>query len=119
MLTGYDMPLRTITILVLGSFCAAFGTVLLKLGATGRAGVLAFINPKIVLGLGLYGVGAVFWIYGMSRQNLINVYPFTILSFTMVYLVGIFGLGERPSRLGFVGVALILAGLYLVARKAS
>jgi hypothetical protein len=46
----------------------------------------------------LYGLGAVFWIYGMSRQNLISVYPFTILSFTIIYyLVGIFGLGERLS----------------------
>jgi drug/metabolite transporter (DMT)-like permease len=112
------MPLRIVIILVLGSFCAASGTVLLKLGATGRADVLSFINPKIIIGLGLYGLGAVFWIYGMSRQNLISVYPFTILSFAIVYLVGIFGLGERPSRLGFVGVALILAGLYLVARNA-
>jgi drug/metabolite transporter (DMT)-like permease len=113
------MPLRIITILVLGSFCAAAGTVLLKLGATGRTDVLSFINPKIIIGLGLYGLGAVFWIYGMSRQNLISVYPFTILSFTIVYLVGILGLGERPSRLGFAGVALILAGLYLITRNAS
>lgn len=113
------MPWRIVTILVLGSCCAAAGTVLLKLGATGRTDVLSFINPKIIIGLGLYGLGAVFWIYGMSRQNLISVYPFTILSFTIVYLVGILGLGERPSRLGFVGVALILAGLYLIVRNAS
>ncbi len=113
------MPLRIITILVLGSFCAAAGTVLLKLGATGRTDVLSFINPKIIIGLGLYGLGAVFWIYGMSRQNLISVYPFTILSFTIVYLVGILDPGERPSRLGFAGVALILAGLYLITRNAS
>ena len=95
------MPWRIVTILVLGSCCAAAGTVLLKLGATGRTDVLSFINPKIIIGLGLYGLGAVFWIYGMSRQNLISVYPFTILSFTIVYLVGILGLGERPlsSRL--------------------
>ena len=113
------MPFELSAILVLGSLCAASGTILLKLGATGRVDVLSFINPMIVIGLGLYGLGAVFWIYGMSRQNLTSVYPFTILSFTIVYLVGIFGLGERPTRLGFVGVALILAGLYLVARNAS
>jgi drug/metabolite transporter (DMT)-like permease len=113
------MPLRIVAILVLGSFCASAGTVLLKLGATGRIDFLSFINPMIIAGLGLYGLGAVFWIYGMSRQNLISVYPFTILSFTIVYLVGILALGERPTRLGFVGVALILAGLYLVARNAS
>ena len=42
------MPLRIITILVLGSCCAAAGTLLLKLGATGRREVLSFINPKII-----------------------------------------------------------------------
>lgn len=113
------MPLRIVAILVLGSLCASGGTILLKIGATGRADFLSFINPMIITGLGLYGLGAVFWIYGMSRQNLISVYPFTILSFTIVYLVGILGLGERPTRLGIVGVALILAGLYLVARNTS
>ena len=113
------MPLRIVTILVLGSFCAAAGTVFLKLGATGRTDVLSFINLKIIFGLGLYGLGSVFWIYGMSRQNLISVYPFTMLSFTIVYLVGILGLGERPSHLGLVGVGLMLVGLYLIAWRAS
>lgn len=113
------MPVLMIAILVLGSLCASAGTILLKLGATGRTDIGSFVNPMIIAGLGLYGLGAVFWIYGMSRQNLISIYPFTILSFTIVYLVGILGLGERPTRLGFVGVALILAGLYLVARNTS
>ena len=113
------MPLRIVAILVLGSFCAAAGTVLLKLGATGRTELWSFINIMIVAGLGLYGLGAVFWIYGMSRQSLISVYPFTILSFTIVYLFGIFGLGERPARSGLIGVALVLAGLYFIARNAS
>jgi len=112
------MPLHIIAILVLGSICAASGTVLLKLGATGRTAILSFINSQISVGLALYGLGALFWIYGLSRQRLISVYPFTILSFVIVYLVGILGLGELPSRSGMVGVALILIGLYLVARNA-
>jgi hypothetical protein len=61
--------------------------------------------------VGLYGLGSMFWIYGMSRQKLISVYPFTILSFMIVYLVGTLGLGERPTGLGIIGVVLILAAL--------
>ena len=91
------MPLRIVTILVLGSCCAAAGTVLAQTRRHRAHRLLSFINPKIIIGLGLYGLGAVFWIYGMSRQNLISVYPFTILSFTIVYLVGILGLGELLS----------------------
>lgn len=111
------MPSYVSAILVLGAMCASSGTVLLKLGATGRTAILSFLNPQIVIGLALYGLGAVFWIYGMSRQSLISVYPFTILSFVIVYLVGILGLGELPSRSAAIGVALILVGLYLVTRN--
>lgn len=111
------MPIHIIAILVLGSFCASSGTILLKLGATGRTNILCFVNLQIILGLALYGLGAVSWIYGLSRQSLISVYPFTILSFVVVYLVGILGLGELPSRSGAIGVALILVGLYLVTRN--
>jgi drug/metabolite transporter (DMT)-like permease len=110
------MPAHIIAILVLGSICASSGTVLLKFGATGRTAILSFVNPQIIIGLALYGLGAVFWIYGLSRQSLISVYPFTILSFVIVYLVGILRLGEFPSRSGVIGVALILVGLYLVTR---
>ena len=67
----------------------------------------------------LYGLGAVFWIYGLSRQNLTSVYPFTVLSFVIVYAAGIFGLGEVPSRSAGIGVALILVGLYLVTRNTA
>lgn len=113
------MPLPIVIVLVLGSMLAAAGTVLLKLGATGRTDLIAFINFEIVMGLALYGLGAISWIYGLSQQKLINVYPFTVLTFTIVYAVGILALGERPPRASIVGIALILAGLYLVARNAS
>lgn len=111
------MPYNIIAMLVLGSFCASTGTVLLKMGATGRTTLLSFVNTWIVLGLALYGLGAIFWIYGMSKQSLVSVYPFTVLTFVIVYGAGILLFGETPSRSGIVGVACILLGLYLVARQ--
>ena len=44
------MPVRIIAILVLGSLCASAGTILLKLGATGRIDFWSFINPMIITG---------------------------------------------------------------------
>lgn len=113
------MPLLVVALLIVGSLCASMGTVLLKLGATGRTDLLAFFNGQIIFGLMLYGMGAIFWIYGLSRQNLTSVYPFTVLSFVIVYAAGIFGLGEIPSRSAGLGVVLILAGLFLVTRNAA
>jgi drug/metabolite transporter (DMT)-like permease len=105
------MPLRIVFIPALGSLCASVGTVLRKLVQPRRTDFPSFINAMIITGLGLYGLGSMFWIYGMSRQKLISVYPFTILSFMIVYLVETLGLGERPTRLGIIGVVLILAAL--------
>jgi drug/metabolite transporter (DMT)-like permease len=113
------MPRMVLAALIAGSICASAGTVLLKIGATGRTTLLTFFNIWIVVGLVLYGLGAAFWIYGMSKLNLIAVYPFTVLSFVLVYCAGVFLLGEIPTRTAVAGVLLVLLGLYLVARGST
>lgn len=110
------MPYAIVAVLIMGSTCAAVGTTLLKVGATGHTQILAFVNMYTCSGLMLYGLGAVCWIYAMSTQDLISVYPFTMLSFLLVYVFGFVALGERPSGSAAAGVLLILAGLYLIAR---
>lgn len=111
------MPYAVVAILVLGSICASMGAFLLKVGATGQTELLGFVNAYLFSGLMLYGLGAVFWVYAMSSQTLISVYPFTILSFVLVYLFGIVFLGERPSSAAAIGVVFILVGLYLIAHS--
>jgi drug/metabolite transporter (DMT)-like permease len=111
------MPPLVIAVLVLGAICASMGAFFLKLGATGRTDFLSFVNGQMLLGIVLYGLGALSWIYALARQNLISVYPFTVLSFVLVYAAGILGLGEAPSRSAGIGVVLILIGLYLVTRN--
>jgi len=109
------MPRLILATLIAGSICASAGTVLLKIGATGRTTLWTFLNIWIFIGLALYGLGAALWIYGMSKLNLTTVYPFTVLSFVLVYCAGIFLLGETPTTTALAGVALVLLGLYLVA----
>lgn len=111
------MPYAVISILVLGSICASTGTLLLKVGATGQSEWSGFLNFYVFSGLVLYGLGAMFWVYAMSSQALISVYPFTILSFVLVYVFGVALLGERPSTAAAIGIVFILVGLYLVARS--
>jgi drug/metabolite transporter (DMT)-like permease len=111
------MPLAVIAALVGSAVCAAAGQLLFAAGARGRTAVLAFVNPWIFAGLGLYGVATLFWIYGLSRAQLWQVYPFTVLTFILIYAAGIVLFGERPSVPGLCGVALVLAGLYLVSQQ--
>jgi uncharacterized membrane protein len=97
--------------LLVAAICAAAGQVLLKLGATGRASLVTFINVQIGSGLLLYVLGALLWIAALSKAQLTAAYPFTVLTFVLVYMASIFLLGERPAPHAIIGVVLVLAGL--------
>ena len=103
--------------LVSGAIAAAGGQILFAVGARGRTEFISFLNLWILMGLGLYALGTTFWIYSLSRAALIQVYPFTVLTFAMVYLSSILFLGERPTLPGTCGVTLVLVGLYLLSSK--
>ena len=108
------MPLPIFLTLIGGSFCAAAGTLMLKTGAAGRTELLQFINSYIVVGLGLYGLGSAMWIFGMSREPLTVVYPFTALSFVLVLLGAVVFQGERPSPVNIAGMVVVLLGIGMV-----
>ena len=108
------MPLSSLIFVLSGAVFAASGQILFKLGADGRTDFLSFINLYIALGFLAYAVGALFWIFVLSREPLIVVYPFTVLTFVLVYLGGIWLLGEPPSTVGLIGVVVILFGQFLV-----
>ncbi|WP_316148613.1 EamA family transporter [Cupriavidus sp. BIC8F] len=99
---------------LVGSILAAMGQVAFKFGATGKHYLSDYLNGWILLGLLFYGAGTALWIFALGRANLTVVYPFTALTFVLVYLVGVFALGEPTSPLQLFGVAIILIGLYVI-----
>jgi drug/metabolite transporter (DMT)-like permease len=111
------MSLAVIAALVGGAICAAAGQLLFAAGARGRTELVSFFNISIVTGLGLYALGTVLWIYSLSRAHLVQVYPFTVLTFVLIYLSAILLLGERLSVPGFCGIMLVLVGLYLLSMQ--
>jgi multidrug transporter EmrE-like cation transporter len=101
-------------LLLVATVCAAGGQVLFKLGAAGRTAPLQFVNPQIAGGGTLYFISTVLWITALSKAPLSVAYPFTVLTFVLVYLASIVLLGERPSSNAIVGVGMVLAGLGVV-----
>jgi drug/metabolite transporter (DMT)-like permease len=105
----------------------AWGQVLLKqgvnavgpllLGSRGLGRLLRALlgGGRLFAGLALYGVSAVLWLLGLSRVDLSYAYPLLALNMVLVTLGARFALGERVSRLRWAGVALIAAGIALVA----
>lgn len=108
------MPPSTFFLLSGGAVCAASGTLLLKMGATGRSELAAFINLWVLAGLAVYALGVGLWILAMSREPLSVVYPFTALSFVLVLVGAVIFQNERPSLVNLVGIAVVLAGIGLV-----
>jgi multidrug transporter EmrE-like cation transporter len=76
------------------------------------------MSPMVILGLGLYGVGAMLWLFVLGRAPLSLAYPFVGMGFILTALLGIIALGEGISALRVGGTLLIAAGCVLVARSA-
>ena len=78
-----------------------------------------FQSPLTLLGLALYGLGAVSWIAVLKRMDLSHAYPFLALNFVLIALVSGFFLGEAIPPVRWAGLGLICCGILLVARGAT
>ena len=106
---------RSSALLLIGaSVAAAGGQLLFKVGAQHRTHVLEFLNGWISIGLLLYALGTVLWIYALSKEKLVVVYAFTGLTFALVYLGGVLLLSESLTSRASLGVVFVLGGLYLI-----
>lgn len=105
--------------LVIASVCAAVGQVLFKVGAMGREHWQDYLNVPLMVGLASYGAGTLLWILALSKVPLKVVYPFTVLTFVLVYAGAALVLGERLSVRGIVGMIVVLAGLAIIVSESG
>lgn len=125
------MPARTTWALILGSTACAVGgqfslrVAASRLGAVSVTGLRGFVlfalkalfNPLIFFGLALYAVGAFLWIIVLSRVPLSFAYPFTALNFVLVTTGSAVFLREHVPANRIAGVALIVLGVLVAARR--
>jgi undecaprenyl phosphate-alpha-L-ara4N flippase subunit ArnE len=108
------VPLWVHALLLLSSLSAAGGQLMLKEGAAGRTTAMEFVNPWLAGGLTLYVLGALLWIVGLSKAPLTLVYPYTALTFVIVYASGAALFGEVVPPRALAGIGLVLVGLLLI-----
>ncbi len=73
-------------------------------------------TPAVWLGLALFGLSAVVWLAVLSRTALSFAYPFAALTYVLIVLFDKLILSEQVPPLRWAGVALIVAGVVLVAQ---
>lgn len=88
---------------------------LLKVGATGEGDFMAqLFRPQTIIGLGLYGMAAFFYIIALRKIPVTVAFPSVALSYAIIALLGVVWLKE-PLGIGQIaGIAMIMAGVVLV-----
>ena len=99
---------------------AALGQLILKSGMN-QVGeftlVKAFTNPLVLLGFSFYGASAVLWLLVLSREALSFVYPLVAMSYVITVILSRFVLHESVPSLRWLGLAVIVLGILLVAKS--
>ena len=85
--------MNNVAIILISATFAAVGQVLWKVG-TNQVGLLTaldfdalssvLLNPYVMLGCAMYGIGTIFWLLALSRMELSFVYPFIFLNYILV-----------------------------------
>jgi drug/metabolite transporter (DMT)-like permease len=83
---------------------------------TWNAPLTVLTNAFILGGFFLYGLGALVWLGVLSRWDVSKAYPLVGLGFVFTIAIGLL-VGEQVSLLRVGGVALICAGVWIVARS--
>lgn len=86
------------------------------LSAGGLDAALAVAGqPHVLLGLAMYGVGAMLWLLVLARIEVSMAYPFVGLGFLLVMALGVLVLGEPLNTPRVLGTLLVASGVLCVA----
>ncbi|MGE4430878.1 MAG: hypothetical protein AB7E05_09095 [Sphingobium sp.] len=122
------MTLRLFLLILASVSLSALAQLALKIGTTSAAAARAngiggemgglIQSPMVFVGLGLYGLGALLWLFVLGRAPLSLAYPFVGIGFILTMLAGMLYLHESMSAARIAGTLLIALGCVLVARSA-
>jgi drug/metabolite transporter (DMT)-like permease len=95
------------------------GQILFKIGIQ-KSGGLQWLklaqSPAIIGGLALYGIATLLWFAVLARLPLSVAYPMQSLAYVFSLFIAYYIFGEELSLSKFAGVAVILIGVYLIAK---
>jgi drug/metabolite transporter (DMT)-like permease len=107
--------LRSMLLVFAASVVGSFGAVFLKLGAHCLDGTIrSFINMRLALGVALFLGSSVFYALGIKGGQLSVLYPMVSLGYIWTMLWSRLFFNEPFTRDKFLGLGLILLGVFLV-----
>jgi undecaprenyl phosphate-alpha-L-ara4N flippase subunit ArnF len=73
-------------------------------------------DPYILSGFVAAFIASVFWAIAMSKFELTVAYPFTSISPPIVFLLGVYFLGETFTLGKFLGLVFIIIGIIITVK---
>jgi drug/metabolite transporter (DMT)-like permease len=119
MLKNMIMIILTVCLNTAGQFMMKAGVN--KIGKIGLDNILGSFMKVITSGFVIggfisYAVSAVLWIVILSRAELSWAFPMVSLSYVLTAVIAPFLLNETFSVQRFIGILVIVAGVFLVSR---
>lgn len=119
-------------IFMVGIFIGASGGILMKLGANSIGHVQIqsftqlveyllklFTNPQSLIGVVLYFLSAVIWSYLLTKLDISFVQPILALTYVVTPIMAIYILHEHVPPMRWLGIFVIILGVFIVARTAT
>jgi drug/metabolite transporter (DMT)-like permease len=76
-----------------------------------------FMNPYVFFGFACFGLSSIFWLVVLSRLPLSLVYPMVSVAYVLVALFSYFVFKETVSAVRWVGILIIILGVFLISRS--
>ncbi len=103
--------------LLIKAGAASAGRFSFTVGQILRAGVHFATQWQILAGLGCYAVSVVVWILALTRVQVSLAYPMLSLGYVVTAFAAWWLFGESLNPQKLLGIAIIIAGVVLLARS--
>jgi drug/metabolite transporter (DMT)-like permease len=108
-------PVSSMLMVLAASVVGSFGAVFLKLGSAKLVnGFWHILNPQLAAGVALFMGSSYFFVMGIRHGELSVLYPMVSLGYIWTLVWSRLFFKEAFTRQKFVGLALILLGVFFV-----
>jgi multidrug transporter EmrE-like cation transporter len=112
------MTLASFAFILTGVLLNAGAQLLLKAGTNAEPlGLRLAIEPHILAGLACYVVSVVVWVVALSKVPVSMAYPMLSIGYVVNAIAAYYLLGEAVTPMRFVGIGVIILGVFVVARS--
>ncbi|MBT8171971.1 EamA family transporter [Candidatus Bathyarchaeota archaeon] len=115
------MDLKIILLTALAAFIGSIGQLEFKRGANNLQFDIKLLltNYHLILGLAVYGVSTILYVYALNKGQLSILYPIIATSYVWTLFFSKIFLKETVGLTSWIGIFFIMLGVTLIATQAG